>query len=88
MSKMVLEFDLEEELEDAERAIVASRIFYYLDDFEQAMRSANRYQCGPIWEEYLKEKKAYPDESDAQNMLDAVRKVYYEITMPIREFIE
>jgi len=52
------------------------------------MRSAERHSCGPIWEEYLKEKKAYPDAGDAQNMLDATRKIYYELTESIREFIE
>lgn len=88
MGKLILEFDLEEELDDVEKVLSSEKIYLALWDFEQAIRSAKRYECGPIWDEFLKEKKAYPEDGGIQNMLDAIQKVYYELTKPFREFIE
>jgi hypothetical protein len=88
MAKMILEFDLEEERKDVEKIIMADKIYSVLWDFEQAMRSAEKFESGFIWEKYLKEKEIYPEENDANNMLDAIRKVYYELTEPFRELIQ
>jgi len=88
MAKMTLEFDLEEELEAAKRVLAINEVFSIIWDFEQTMRSASKYKDGLIWKEFLREKEEYPEESDEQNMLDATRKVYYELTESIRELIE